>query len=194
MLTLCGCGRQGWAQLRALLCVLPLRTVQAFDTDSSAMHLFAEDAARDLGIDVFPAKDLATCVRASDVVVTCTPARKFFLHAADVQPGTFVAAVGADSEHKQEIDPKLFARARVVTDSTAQCERIGDLHHAIAAGAKPKVHAELGEVVARKKPGRTSARELTLFDSTGIALEDAAAAALVYERAVGLRVGMPFRF
>jgi ornithine cyclodeaminase/alanine dehydrogenase-like protein (mu-crystallin family) len=103
-----------------------------------------------------------------------------------VAAGTFVSAVGADSEHKQELSPELMARSTVVVDVLEQCERIGDLHHAIAAGAmrREDVHAELADVVSGRRPGRRTPEEVTVFDSTGTALEDVAAAAMVFERAV----------
>jgi len=81
--------------------------------------------------------------------------------------------------------PELMARAKIVVDILEQCASSGGLHHAIRSGAvsRSDVHAELGEVVAGKKPGRTSAEEIIIFDSTGMALQDVAAAALVYEKA-----------
>jgi ornithine cyclodeaminase/alanine dehydrogenase-like protein (mu-crystallin family) len=113
-----------------------------------------------------------------------------------VRPGTFVAAVGADSEDKQELDPRLMAAGVVVTDVLEQCAAIGDLHHALAAGlmTRDAVHAELADLVTGRKPGRRSPDEITIFDSTGTALEDVAAAVVVYEKAlagdVGLRVAL----
>ncbi|TMB73020.1 MAG: hypothetical protein E6J46_15650 [Chloroflexi bacterium] len=103
-----------------------------------------------------------------------------------VARGCFIAAVGADNEHKQEIDPALFRAARVVVDSLEQCATIGDLHHALDAGVmtRGEVHAELGEIVAGRKPGRQSESEIILFDSSGVALGDVAGAAVVYERAL----------
>jgi alanine dehydrogenase len=108
------------------------------------------------------------------------------IHANDVQPGTFIAAVGADSEDKQELDPTLLTQATVVVDSLEQCATIGELHHALEAGllTRAAVHAELGQVIAGRRPSRASAHEITIFDSTGTALQDVAAAAMVYERAL----------
>jgi ornithine cyclodeaminase/alanine dehydrogenase-like protein (mu-crystallin family) len=109
-----------------------------------------------------------------------------------VAPGTFVGAVGADSQHKQELGPALMAAGTIVVDSLEQCATIGDLHHALAAGAVSldQVHAELGEVVAGQKPGRGTADEITLFDSTGVAIEDVAAAVAVYEKALAAGRGL----
>jgi alanine dehydrogenase len=192
---ICGCGKQAWWQLQALRAVLPLERVFAFDTDPAAAERFAERVRHETQLEA-RAAPLDEAVRSADVIVTCTPACRFFLLADDVRPGAFVAAVGADNEHKQEIEPRLFSRSKVVCDSVAQCARMGDLHHALAAGAihPGAVHADLAEVVAGKKSGRLSGQEITLFDSTGIALEDAAAAAQIYERALTARAGTEFRF
>ena len=111
-------------------------------------------------------------------------------------PGAFVAAVGADSEDKQELEPALLASSTLVVDTLEQCATIGELHHALAAGlmARADVHAELGQIVAGVKPGRRSRDEIIVFDSTGTALQDVAAAAVVYEKALtagrGVRVGL----
>ncbi len=194
--TICGCGSQGRAQLRALNSVFPLRKIYAFDLDENATKTFAIELSRELKVDIEPVPNLPGAIRNSDLVVTCTPSRKFFVHKEDVAPGTFIAAVGADDSHKQEINPALMASAKVVADSLEQVCAIGDTHHAIAAGLmrKENVYAELGEVVARKKSGRTSDEEIFIFDSTGVAIEDAAAAALIYERACAQKVGNHFAF
>ncbi|HMF90425.1 MAG TPA: ornithine cyclodeaminase family protein [Candidatus Angelobacter sp.] len=194
--TICGCGNQGRIQLRALLRVLPLEHIYAFDSDQNQARGFAKECSQQLGIAVEAVEDLARAVQKSDVCVTCTPAKQYFLRKDCVAPGTFVAAVGADNEDKQELDPQLLASSKVVTDVLEQCAEIGDLHHAIAAGLMTPgdVHAELGEVVAGRKPGRTSAEEITIFDSTGTALQDVAAAAVVYERAAKSGQGARFHF
>jgi ornithine cyclodeaminase/alanine dehydrogenase-like protein (mu-crystallin family) len=148
----------------------------------------AADFAEQIGAEAVPAPVWA------DIVVTCTPSRAAFLE--KVQPGTFVAAVGADSEEKQELAPSLMASSKVVTDVTEQCRTIGDLHHAIDAGAMraEDVYAELSEIVAGKKRGRDRDDEVIIFDSTGMALQDVAAAAIVYERALAVGRGTAFDF
>jgi alanine dehydrogenase len=179
---ICGCGAQAMAQVRALQAVRQPKLWLAFDTDPSKAVAFAAAASAELGVAFRPGTDLAQAVGESHIVVTCTTARRFFISRGMVQPGTFIAAVGADSENKQEIDPRLLASAKVVTDLTAQAAAIGDLHHAIAAGAMSTddVHAELGEVVAGRKPGRANDEEITVFDSTGTGLQDVAAAIAAY--------------
>ena len=192
IVTICGCGIQGRAQLQALTKVRRIERAFAFDTNLAAAIRFAADLAAGLHIEVEAVTDLAAAVRQSHICVTCTPARSFYLRRETVAPGTFLAAVGADHPNKQELDPALFANSTVVVDSIDQCAAIGDLHHAIEQGVVSRCDdfTELGEVVAGKKPGRTSEREITIFDSTGVAIEDAAAAAVVYEKAVQAGAGM----
>jgi ornithine cyclodeaminase/alanine dehydrogenase-like protein (mu-crystallin family) len=138
---------------------------------------------------------VAAALSGCDVCVTCTPARQPFLRREHVPAGAFVAAVGADHPDKQELDPELVAASTLVVDSLEQCAAFGELHHALAAGvvsrgARP---AELHEVVSGRRPGRRSADEVVIFDSTGIAVEDVAAAALVYEQALETGCGTSIR-
>ncbi|HWS90109.1 MAG TPA: ornithine cyclodeaminase family protein [Pyrinomonadaceae bacterium] len=184
--TVCGCGVQGRVQLRALAEVLRLKKVYAFDSDGTSAGSFAREMSEELGVEVEAASDLRKAAGGSDVCVTCTPSRRPVLMRGDVRPGTFVAAVGADNPLKQEIDPALMASGKIVVDILEQCASIGDLHHALEAGAVTagEVYAELGEIIAGRKRGRTSEEEIVIFDSTGTALQDVAAAAVVYERAL----------
>jgi len=183
--TICGCGQQAAAQLRAICAVLPLKKIYAFDRDPVAAENFVDALGPEFGAGLERARDLPSALRQSDVCVTCTPATEFFVRREDVAFGTFIAAVGADDGHKQEIDPALMASAKVVADNLDQCCSIGDTQHAIAGGLMKRgnVYAELSEIVAGKKPGRTSDQEIIIFDSTGIALEDAVAAVAVYQKA-----------
>jgi ornithine cyclodeaminase/alanine dehydrogenase-like protein (mu-crystallin family) len=190
--TVVGCGRQGRIQIAALARVRPLTRVHAVDADPAAAARFAREMSAELGLDVRPAGSVAEAAPVSDIVVTCTPSRAPLLHRVDVAPGAFVAAVGADDEHKQELEPVLMAAGTLVVDSLEQCAIIGDLHHALAAGAvsRDRVHAELAQVVAGQRPGRRTADEITIFDSTGVAIEDVAAAVAVYEKAVAAGRGL----
>jgi alanine dehydrogenase len=182
--TICGAGSQGEIQLRALSRVLPLTRAYIWSPSSGAA--LAERMRRDLNIDVQVTSDLGAALRVSDVIVTCTPAKRWYVAREHVSPGTFIAAVGADSPEKQELEPALLAASSVVTDLRQQAVHVGDLHHAIAAGLmKPQdIRGELGAVIIGEAPRRTSADEIIVFDSTGTALQDTAAAALVYEQAV----------
>jgi ornithine cyclodeaminase/alanine dehydrogenase-like protein (mu-crystallin family) len=194
-LCVCGCGEQGRAQLLALAGVLPLRQVFAWDLDTSKAHTFAREMRISLKIDVDVVQNLGEAARSSDVIVTATTARTSFLMADMVSPGTLVAAVGADSPEKSEIAPELMAKATIVVDLLAQAAAMGDLHHAIDAGmvAIADVHAELGDIVAGRKPSRSRDDEIIVFDSTGTAIQDVASAAWIYQRAIAGDLGLPVR-
>lgn len=193
-ITVCGCGEQAFAQLRALADVLPLRRGFAWDRDPARADRLARLAAQ-LGVAMRPAADLGEAARQSEVIATCTTARAPFLDLDHVSPGAFVVAVGADWAEKSEIAPPLMARARVVVDVLEQCLEMGDLHHAVAAGVmRPDdVHATLGDLVAGARPGRAAPDQITLFDSTGVAVQDVAAAAVLFERALAAAAEAPMR-
>jgi alanine dehydrogenase len=194
--TICGCGQQGRAQLRAILLVLPLTKIYAFDVNERAAINYSNELSSELKIDIEPVRDLANAIQDSDVCITCTTASESFVCKQDVRPGTFIAAVGADDEHKQEIDPALIASAKVIADSLEQSCTIGDVHHAITHGLmrKEEVYAQLCEIVAGQKIGRLDQNEIIVFDSTGVAIEDAVAATALYERALANGIGTNFDF
>jgi len=196
VVTICGCGSQGRIQLEALSRVRSLETAYAFDLDSGRAEEFAAEMSSRLGIRIETALAPGPAVRRSDIVVTCTPSRRPFLEPSDVSPGTFLAAVGSDSPEKQELDPRILASAKVVADSLDQCAEIGELHHAFASGAMKKsdVYAEISDLAAGRKHGRSTSDEVTLFDSTGTALQDVAAAAVVYEKAAQAGKGLLLDF
>jgi alanine dehydrogenase len=194
--TICGCGNQGRIQLKALSRVFQLETVFAYDTDGQQALRFSQDLTSELEIPVKPVPDLAAAVRQSDICVTCTTSRQPLLGSDDVSPGTFIAAVGADNPQKQELHPSLMAKSKIVCDILEQCAVMGDLHHALDVGVVTlaNVYAELGEIVAEKKPGRESQEEITIFDSTGMALQDVAAAVILYQKAQKQGAGFRFSF
>jgi len=184
--TIIGCGVQARAQLLALLEVLPLGTVYAFDLDRSRVATFIAELRAETALDIFPVDDFADGTSRSRVIVTCTSSRQAFLRSAHVRPGTFIAAVGADNNDKQELDPELLGSARVVVDVLAQCAEIGELHHALDAGVMTRdgVYAELGDIVAKGTRPEFDPADIVVFDSTGSAIQDVVAAGVIYERAI----------
>ena len=188
---ICGCGNQGRVSVHALSKIFSLEHVYAYDIDNGQAQRFANELSAELKIPMETTGDLAEAMKRSDICVTCTPSTRFFLKKEYPQPGTFIAAVGADSETKQELEPVLLAQNKTVVDIVEQCSSIGELHHAIASNlmTKQHVHAELGEVVAGTKPGRASSEEIIIFDSTGMALQDVITAATVYKKAVDKGIG-----
>jgi len=189
---ICGCGRQAHSQIRALAAVRSISRVVAIDVNAERAQRFAEALGSELGIDVAVSRSPAEVGPDVNIWITCTPAKRWILGRSHVAPGAFIAAVGADNPEKQEIEPELLAGNVVVADSLEQCAAIGDLHHAFDADVmrREDVRAELADVVAGSKPGRLSADEIIVFDSTGTALQDVAAATLVYQRALANAAGV----
>ncbi len=183
--TICGAGSQGRSHLRALQAVRPLREAFVLDLDPARAERLAAELATELGIRITVTTDLAAAVAASQICVTCTPSRRPYFGPALLHPGLFIAAVGADSPEKSELEPATLGAARVVPDLLEQAVAMGDLYHAISAGnmTTADIHGTLGQVIAGLVPGRREAEEIFIFDSTGTALQDVAAAALVYQRA-----------
>ena len=193
-ITVVGCGEQGEALVRAMSVVRSLRAGFVLDADVCKATAFARRMSDELHYPIEPVTNLMAAIEASDICVTATTSQRPFLYRGHLHPGLFVAAVGADNPAKQEIDAHALAHSRVVVDSLAACAAGGDLHHAIQAGLmkEQEVYGELSTIVAGRLPGRTSQDDVFVFDSTGTALQDVAAAVLVYERAsaagTGLRV------
>jgi len=165
--------------------IFSLERVFAFDSDISRAEMFARELSEELSIKVEAITDLKAAASQSDICVTCTPAKEYFLKKEYISPGTFIAAVGADNEEKQELEPALLKESKIVVDVLSQCATIGELHHALSAGlmSESDVHANLGQVVAGTRPARESAEETIIFDSTGTALQDVIATAAVFEKA-----------
>lgn len=184
--TIIGCGNQGRISLKALMAVREIQRAFVYDIEESVASAFASEMHNELRLDIEPVVNFRDALAVSEICVTCTPSKKYFIDKNFVKPGTFIAAVGADSEEKQEIDPRLLVNNKIVVDSVEQASKIGELHHALEAGIihLKDVHAELGEVIAGLKKGRTSNDDIIIFDSTGTALQDAVAAAIVCEKAM----------
>jgi alanine dehydrogenase len=183
--TFIGCGIQARAHMEAIRKVRAIEHVIAFDLNRVAAERFVSEVRARFDVAAEVATDIRRAASASEIVITSTPSRRALLKPGDVAVGSFIAAVGADNELKQEIATDLLQRVVVVVDDLDQCSRIGDLHHALALGVMQPgdVRGSLDQIVTGLAPGRLSDDEIIVFDSTGVAIEDVAAAALVYERA-----------
>jgi alanine dehydrogenase len=144
------------------------------------------------GLALVPSTNLEKVVRGADVVVTVTPARAPIVRNEWIADGTHIAALGADKSGDQELDPAIVRRARIFVDDIRQCRTDGEINVPLSQGLikEQDIAGEIGEVIIGKKKGRTSDQEITLFDSTGIALQDSATIPLEYERALAAGVGI----
>ncbi|MFH1571231.1 MAG: ornithine cyclodeaminase family protein [Gemmatimonadota bacterium] len=179
-----GAGRVGWYSLIALKECFDLQKVLVADAAPEAARSFAQRGAGVYDFPVEPAS-LEAATRAADIVITGTPAREPFVRDAWVRPGTHISAMGADTRGKQELDAAIHLRARVVCDYVAQCLKWGDINNTVADGGLQEgdLVGEIGEVILGRKPGRTADDEVTLFDATGMGIQDAVVAKLIYDTA-----------
>jgi alanine dehydrogenase len=153
---------------------------------------FEEEQPKYATFKIQASTDLERTVSGADVVVTVTPARGPIVMNEWIAPGTHIAAVGADKAGDQELDPRIVQRARIFVDDIRQCRTDGEINVPLREGliGEKDIAGEIGEVITGRKPGRTSEEEITLFDSTGIALQDSATVPLEYERALAAGVGI----
>jgi alanine dehydrogenase len=144
------------------------------------------------GFEIRASTNLEEVVRGADVVVTVTPARGPIVEDAWIGEGTHIAALGADKEGDQELDPRILTRSRTFVDDIRQCRTDGEINVPLSEGiiSEGDLVGEIGQVVAGKLEGRTSKGDITVFDSTGFALQDSATVPLEYERALAAGVGI----
>lgn len=194
-LGLIGAGFQGRNQVAAVREVRDIRTVRIHDAVPEAASAYAATLASEgLDAEAVPRAELA--VRGLDIVCAATTAKEPVLRADWLEPGCHVNSVGANAPVKREVEAAAFSRCRVVLDFREQVlGEAGDLMAAIRAGAfsEAAIHAELGDIVAGSAAGRASDEDITLFKSVGVAIEDVACAAFVYNRARELGLGTPMR-
>ncbi len=185
VLALIGAGQQGRNQLAAALRVLPrIATIYLYDAVPAAAAAMAGELAAGPRKIAVAATAEEAC-RGADVIITAASSYRPIVMAGWVKPGTHINAVGTDTRGKQELDANLFAGAKVVVDDTAQCIYLGECQHPYDAGiiTRQSIHAEIGEIIAGAKPGRTAADGITIYDTTGVAVQDLATAGYAYEQA-----------
>jgi len=173
-----GSGLQARHQVRCLREVRAFTRVIAWSPDRSHLEAYCREMRSD-GLDASAAADPRDVCGAADVLITATPSREPLVRAEWLRPGQHITALGSDSPGKQELDAACLARADLlVVDRLTQCAAFGELRHALDAGLfrADRVHAELGEIVAGSKPGRTAREQITIADLTGVGFQDTAIA------------------
>jgi len=192
VLGMVGAGHQAGFQLRAAARVRTWERVIGWNLHPDMLPKLAA-VADELGLP-FEAVPLERMVEA-DAIVTITSSPAASLMAAHVSPGTHLACMGTDTKGKQEVEVALVAKARLFTDEVAQSVTIGEAQHAVAAGLVAEADiTPIGAVLTGADAGRRSAQEITLFDGTGVALQDLAVAALAVRRARERGLGMDVDF
>ncbi|CAG9232351.1 cyclodeaminase [Paraburkholderia caribensis] len=190
-----GAGEQARLQLQALAMVRKVERVTVWARNRANAEQFAADMSGQLRIACEVARDVHDALAKADIAITTTPTTEPLVHAADLHPGLHITAVGSDAEHKNEIAPQALVAARYVCDRVTQTRVLGELHHAIEAGAVDAAapHAELGQIIAGQAQGRTRDSDITLCDLTGTGAQDTAIATLAVARARAANAGTLFR-
>lgn len=187
-----GTGWQAQSQLEALCAIRPIRRIRCYGRDRSRRLAFAQTMASRLGVDVIPAGSAEESVRKADVIVAATDSHDPVILGKWLEPGSHVNAMGANRIEARELDDELIRRSTLITvDSIEQAKiEAGDLAQPIEDGLlRWESVREISDVVSGKTSGRRSNDEITVFKSLGIAIEDIAVGALVYERAREARLG-----
>ncbi len=182
-----GAGVQAGTQLEALLIVRPeLSRIVVYDINEANMKLFAEEARTQYGLQVEYASSVRDTVEKADIVITTTPVRTPIIKAEYIGRGTHINAIGADAPGKQELDPEILKQAIIVIDNWEQASHGGEINVPLAKGliTREDIYANLGEIVCGRKSGRESAEQITVFDSTGLAIQDISAAVEIYRKLI----------
>lgn len=194
-LAIIGAGAQAPFQLWAILCARPVKTIRVYNRSIEKAVRFAEAMAKRHGVQITVESEPGACLKGASIVVTCTSSAQPLFRGEELEAGCHINAVGSFKADMRELDTTAVKRARVVVDSYESAKQeAGELIQAMAEGAigPDHVKAELAEVVSGRKAGRTSRDEITLFKSSGLAMEDAVTAKIAYEKALELGMGLKY--
>jgi ornithine cyclodeaminase/alanine dehydrogenase len=195
-ITSIGTGKQARMQIRAIREVMHIEAIHAWDHHPKNLALYKADIEREFGIPVVTARSMQAAVEQADILITTTRGKGELVQSAWIRPGTHIVAMGTDTHGKQELEPEVFRHAKIVNDSIAQCIEKGETWHPLTQNiiSRSDIHAEIGEILLGKKAGRENDEEITLFDSTGMAIQDNTTANKIYRNAVAGHIGTPFEF
>lgn len=184
-LGLVGAGEQARTQIAAIVRVRPITEITIYSRTPERARSLEDEIRRAYNLTVRATTSLEEAVRGQDIVVTVTPSTIPLVRREWVAPGTHINAFGADAAGKQELDPAILTAAKVVVDDVVQALEVGELNVPVSRGQfrHEQIYATLGEVVVGKKAGRTSPEEITVFDATGLSVQDLTLAYAIYRRA-----------
>ena len=184
VMALIGAGAQAYTQLHHIMLTRKLKEVRVHARSEKSMNKFCKEMSKEYPNVVFlPEPDGKKACCGADIITTTTPVSKPIIKKSWIDPGTHINGIGADAAGKQELEIALTKSCKIVIDEWQQASHSGEINVPILRGKlkKKDIHAELGEIVAGKKKGRTSDDEITLFDSTGLAIQDVSTAYVVYQ-------------
>jgi alanine dehydrogenase len=164
----------------------PIESLKVWSRSRINREEFAKKAAESHGLAASPVDSPGEAVLGADIICCCSPSQEPRVMLEDLKPGVHINAFGADSPGKQEVDPKVLPKSKIVIDSLEQCSIGGEIHKSLQSGliTTKDIYARIGEIVLGEKPGRISPEEMTLMDATGLALQDLVIFYNIYKRAL----------
>lgn len=186
-----GTGNQARSQLMAINEIIDIHEIKATSTSEKQTLAFKDDMESKIGCEITPEKTIRQ-VCDCDILVTTTPSRQPIVMNEWISEGTHINAIGADAPGKEELDPLILKRANVIVDDIEQASHSGEVNVPISKGllSVKDIFGELGEVITGKKKARMKDSDITVFDSTGLAIQDIATADMVYRKALEANMGM----
>ncbi len=189
-----GAGNQAKTQLMAINEIIKIEEVKVTSISEKTTFAFKEEMEKKVECDI-TAKNSIREVCDCDVLVTTTPSRTPIVMNEWISEGTHINAIGADAPGKEELDPIILKRARIIVDDIPQASHSGEVNVPLSKGiiSGKDITAELGEIIIGKKKGRTKDSDITIFDSTGLAIQDVATANMVFQKALEENMGIRLR-
>lgn len=186
-----GAGNQARLQLKAICQVLNIESVKAWDTNTELLAVYKEEISKSLNLLVETCETAKDAVIDADIIVATTPSKNVIVKDEWIKEGAHIIAIGADMSGKQELDTKIFRRAKIYVDSISQCVERGETRNAIMSGdiKTSDIYAELGEVLLERKQARNNDTQITIFDATGMGIQDNTLADLIYNKALSMGIG-----
>lgn len=186
-----GAGNQARLQLKAICEVLNIESVKVWDTNTELLAAYKEEISKSLNLLIETCETAKDAVIDADIIVTTTPSKNMIVKDEWIKEGAHIIAIGADMAGKQELDTKIFRRAKIYVDSISQCVERGETRNAIMSGdiKTTDIYAELGEVLLKGKQGRDNDTQVTIFDATGMGIQDNTLADLIYNKALSMGIG-----
>lgn len=189
-IALIGCGIQARSQLLCLVELFHIKEVNVWGPVESLAKIFIKEM-KNLNLEMKVAKNIPDCVKNADIIVTTTPSSRPLVKLGWITKGTHINAIGADAKGKQELAPAILKNAKIVVDNWEQASHSGEINVPFSKGiiTKNDIYADIGQIVSGEKKGRVNNTEITVFDSTGLAIQDIALANLIYNKAIKLNKG-----
>jgi len=186
-----GSGVQAYFQALAICKVRAISEIRIYDPSREAQGRFAKELREFFTGKIVECNMVSACVTDMDIVVTTTPSRTPVVEMGWLAPGVHINAIGADAPGKQELDPMILAKGRIIVDDVSQASHSGEINVPLHSGVLSKRNVQLSivDVVSGKKKGRLSRNQWTIFDSTGLGIHDIASAGYIYHKARDLKVG-----